>query len=260
MSGLTTAVNLLDFTLAEYTRLLQTLDGSDWTVLTVREFLEAGAPPEPSVVLRHDVDRRVPNALEMAEREAEHGIAASYYFRTDTFQPDAVRRVAALGHEVGYHYEDLAKTRGDHEAARRRFARNLSAFREVADVRTVCAHGSPLSPHQNLDLWRGALDELTSLDLIGEAYLSIDLVPESDRHYLSDTGRTWGGTGSTVEGISSTAELSRAVRSDEYPALYLLAHPCRWARSRLELAEFAAWDVGAELAKSAVGSVNALRT
>lgn len=40
----------------------------------------------------------------------------------------------AYGHEIGYHYEDLVKARGDHGAAHDRFAANLTHFREYADI------------------------------------------------------------------------------------------------------------------------------
>jgi len=256
MSGLTTAVNLLDFTLAEYTRLLQTLDGSDWTVLTVREFLDAGAPPEPSVVLRHDVDRRVPNALEMAEREAEHGIAASYYFRTDTFQPDAVRRVAALGHEVGYHYEDLDRADGDVSAAHDSFRENLDRFREHVAVDTVSMHGNPLTPHDNRTMWADG-HSFADYGLQGEVYLSVDFTEVT---YFSDTNRTWydektivndwpTGTHDKPVQVGTTTELIDLVRERRLDRLYLLAHPNRWAGSYPELLAEHAKDEAVNLAK-----------
>lgn len=251
-------MNLLDFTISGYDRLLTATVDAGREVLTVNEYLEVGPPPGPFLVVRHDVDRRVENALTMAEVEARHGIASTYYFRTSTFDERVVEAVDGMGHEVGYHYEDLAKTRGDLEAARQRFLRNLAAFRELVDVSTVCAHGSPLSPHQNLDLWRNETDALADHGIAGEAYLSIDVAPASDLHYLSDTGRTWDAELPAVGTVQTTADLVDAIRAGRCPALYVLAHPCRWARSKLELAEFAAWDISAEIAKSAVGRVHGL--
>jgi predicted amino acid-binding ACT domain protein len=59
------------------------------------------------VVIRHDVDRKVATAREMAREEADRGISTTYYFRTSTFSPDVARETERRGHEVGYHYEDL---------------------------------------------------------------------------------------------------------------------------------------------------------
>lgn len=254
-------MNLLDFTTSEYNQLISALSESDWKVLTVREYLDVGPPFPPYIVVRHDVDRRVEHALTMAEIEAEHDIASTYYFRTSTFDEEVVQAVEKQGHEVGYHYEDLAKTRGDLEAARHRFIQNLATFRKHVDVKTVCAHGSPLSTQQNLDLWRDATDHLADYDLLGEAYLSIDVAPDSDLHYLSDTSRTWNDNPSTVGAVSTvrtTDDLIDVIWSGACTELYILAHPSRWARSRLELAESAAWDVSAEVAMSAVGRIHGL--
>lgn len=251
-------MNVLDYTVSHYERLLDAALRADREFLTVREYLETQTPPDGHVVLRHDVDRKVENALTLARLEAERGVAATYYFRTSTFDPEVVTEIADLGHEVGYHYEDLAATRGDRAAAKRRFAENLTEFREVADVKTVCAHGSPLSAQHNPDLWDGRLDELAEYGVLGEAYLSIDVESVSDLQYLSDTGRTWHAELPGVGLVETTSDLIIALGSDSCPNLYVLAHPSRWTRSRAELAEMVAWDVTAEIAKSTVDRVHAL--
>ena len=47
---------------------------------------------------------------DMAELEAQMGVKASYYFRIGkgSNQPECIKRIAALGHEIGYHYEDMS--------------------------------------------------------------------------------------------------------------------------------------------------------
>jgi len=62
------------------------------------------------VVLRHDIDGKLGNALRMAELEHELGIQSTYYFGFPyTFKPEIIGKIQALGHEVGYHYEVLSK-------------------------------------------------------------------------------------------------------------------------------------------------------
>jgi len=55
------------------------------------------------------VDRKPGNALKMARLEDEMGIRATYFFRTipHTFKPEIIKEVSGMGHEIGYHYEDM---------------------------------------------------------------------------------------------------------------------------------------------------------
>jgi hypothetical protein len=104
------------------------------------------------------VDRKPENALKMAELEHALGVCSTYYFRhPHTFIPEIIEQVLSLGHEVGYHYEVLAKAKGDYEEAIGLFARELEEFRSLCDVRTICMHGSPLSRYDNRDLWKSMI-------------------------------------------------------------------------------------------------------
>ncbi|WP_227776381.1 hypothetical protein [Haladaptatus pallidirubidus] len=227
---------------------------------TVADYIEADAVDEPHIVLRHDVDRWVDNAVSLAAAEAERDIGATYYFRTSTFDPDIAREMEAQGHEVGYHYEDLAKVRGSVEAAHARFADNLESFREHVDVRTACSHGSPLSPHLNTDMWEDARTP-EDYELVGEAYsgLEFDSDGSSDLLYLSDTGRDWSAHAPGLGSIRSTDDVVAAVESGTCPALYLLAHPSRWATTRYQTVERTGWDVAAEAGKIAAKNAHAVQ-
>jgi MoaA/NifB/PqqE/SkfB family radical SAM enzyme len=69
------------------------------------------------------------NALKMAELEYALGVTSTYYFRYPyTFIPEIIEQILSLGHEVGYHYEVLAKARGDYGKAIDLFARELEEF------------------------------------------------------------------------------------------------------------------------------------
>jgi len=108
-----------DFTLEKYKELCLALLDSGYTPLTVYSYLVPGGQKKKNnklVILRHDIDRKLGNALRMAELEQKLGIQSTYYFRFPyTFKPDIIGKMHDLGHEVGYHYEVLSKAKGDYE-------------------------------------------------------------------------------------------------------------------------------------------------
>lgn len=230
-----------DFTLAKYGELLDALDGYD--VLRVRDYLER-KPETGYAVLRHDVDRLPANSLAMAKAEADHGVASSYYFRyPHTFSPEMASALEGMGHEVGYHYEVLSKTKGDVAAGLELFGKELEELRRHADIVTVCMHGSPLSSHDPRGIW--AASKWEDYGLLGEAFLSLDPI-----EYFSDTGRSWGAknklrdlTTGSDHSVNTTDELIRVLRSGDRPAVHLLVHPERWSPDAASWAKAAARDV-----------------
>ena len=99
--------HFMDFTLTTYRQLLTTLRESGYTFQPFREYLQH--PAQKTVILRHDVDKLPENALSMAQLEHSLGIQSTYFFRIipEVFQPGIIQQIESLGHEVGYHYEDL---------------------------------------------------------------------------------------------------------------------------------------------------------
>ena len=63
----------------------------------------------PVIILRHDVDLLPQNSLAFARIQHEMGIRGSYYFRAvpESWDEAIIKEIHRLGHEVGYHYEDL---------------------------------------------------------------------------------------------------------------------------------------------------------
>lgn len=226
-----------DFTMAKYGELCRVLLDAGYTPVTVERYLTGGSDGR-TVILRHDVDRKPENALKMAELEHALGVTSTYYFRHPyTFIPAIIEQVLSLGHEVGYHYEVLAKARGDYEKAIDLFTRELEEFRSLCDVRTICMHGSPLSRYDNRDLWKRY--DFREFGIAGEAYLSM---AGKDLRYLTDTGRNWGGRHSVRDAmpgagavpVETTDDLARWIASSGEEGLYLTVHPERWAVSEIE--------------------------
>lgn len=102
----------MDFTLKTYKNLLHTLKTREFSFHTFSSYLQSEQTNEPKqqVILRHDVDRLPNNAVKMAMLEKDLGIQSSYYFRAvpGIFKPEIMEQIAGMGHEIGYHYEDLS--------------------------------------------------------------------------------------------------------------------------------------------------------
>lgn len=179
----------MDFTLRKYREIVRAIIESGYCIMPVRQYLETH-PVGKILVLRHDVDEQPQNALKMAEAEKDLGVQATYYFRRvpKSDHPDVIQKIAAMGHEIGYHYEDLTLTEGDLSKAISSFSRNLEYFRQYYPVKTVCMHGSSFSQYDNREIWKNV--RLEDYGLIGEPYLSFDF---TRIFYLTDTGYAWDG-------------------------------------------------------------------
>ena len=192
-----------------------------------------------TVLYRHDVDRFPGTALATAKVETELGIVGTYFFRVKphTFDERVMRDIADLGHEIGYHYENLADAGGDFNRARVLFEECLSRLRTVYPVVSASMHSRALSKWDNRRFWdEFSLDEF---GLGGETYRSIDHIKYM---YLADSGRDWNADRNviwdTVDGAQPPrmekgtrgliAEISTHRRIG---SAQLLIHPNRWPGS-----------------------------
>lgn len=178
----------MDFTLTAYERLLNCLLDCGYRFAAVEDVMEGGADAEKLILLRHDVDRNPENSFKTACIEKKLGIRGTYYFRIvrTSLKEPVVRQIIRLGHEIGYHYEDLTLARGNMELALHLFEQHLQQFRKYYSVKTICMHGSPLSRFDNRMVWR--LRHYGEFGIQCEPYFDLDF---SKMLYLSDTGRTW---------------------------------------------------------------------
>ena len=228
-----------DFTLEVYKSYLQAIKASYSKILRFDEFFMAEKIPANFCLIRHDVDRKPNNALHMADLENDAGIRATYYFRAKphVFNTDIIDRILNLGHEIGYHYESLSDTNGNMSLALEDFEMNLSKFREITPVQTICMHGRPFKPFDNRDMWRGQENRRLlseNYGILGEVYLDIDY---RDIAYITDTGRNWSSTRSNKRDqvnsripsdFSSGKALKRYLNTEPHPKLVFQIHPERW--------------------------------
>lgn len=231
----------MDFTLKKYHELLSALkQGGYSSVLPSSGSFNGGR----SVMLRHDVDKKPLNSLEVAKMEAEMGFQAVYYFRAVPCSWDeaVIRKIAALGHEIGYHYESLTTCDGNIDEAWEDFKMNLSRLRELAPVTSICMHGSPRSPWDSKDLWKKYDYHTEKIDF--EPYLDTDF---SQVFYLTDTGRRWDGWRYSLRDIipvyqekwiseglvyHSTKDIVSSLNASTFPdRLMMTTHPQRWTDS-----------------------------
>lgn len=225
-----------DFTLKSYRSLLEAFQKAGYQFQTFEEFMEHPAEGK-TVVMRHDVDEKAPNALKMAQLEHGLGVKSTYFFRIvkQSNVPEVIRGIAALGHEIGYHYEDLATAEGDMEKAVEAFKKNLTYFREYYPVRSVCMHGSSTSKFDNRLLWE--THQLCDFGLVGEPYLSVDF---SKVFYLTDTGYAWDGgkfaTRDIVENrfglqFHTTQQIVACINEGKFPEKTLILAHTLWTDS-----------------------------
>jgi hypothetical protein len=229
-----------DFTLQKYSQLCRSILESEYTVYTVAEYIDHQNEADLCIVLKHDVDRKPKNAIKMASLEKKYNIRSTYYFRMTrgSFNAEIIKKLTEMGHEIGYHYETLAKVKGDPYKAFQLFCHELEQFKKLYDVKTSCMHGLPYSKYDNQEMWEYV--EFNKTGLIGDALLSVDY---SQILYVSDTGRTWHPlkhkirdkvNGLIDPGVRSTDQLIKTILKKKYNRLLINAHPERWSRNRSE--------------------------
>ncbi len=191
------------------------------------------------IVMRHDVEKHPERALRFSQIEHAKGIRTTYYFRAvpESWDETIIRQIAALGHEVGYHYESLTTTNGNVDAAYQDFCKHLAELRQLVPVTSICMHGSPRSPYDSKDIWQKY--SYRDLGIVAEPYLDTDF---SQWFYLTDTGRRWDGYRVSVRdripqyqeewdkaGLTfhSTSDILRRINA--LPSrIMITTHPQRW--------------------------------
>jgi hypothetical protein len=223
-----------DFTIKIYTELLETALQKGYTLSAYENFIRGEITNNKVYILRHDVDDLPYNSVKTAEIEKSLGGRGVYYFRIvkQSNVPDAIEKIAALGHEIGYHYEDLALCYGDYDRAYEQFLTNLAYFRKYYPVKTICMHGSPMSKWDNRKIWEKF--DYKSFEIIAEPYFDTDF---NKMLYITDTSRHWNGSSYSirdkVEGlqanIASTRDLIDQLKTGSLSNQIMMnIHPQRW--------------------------------
>ena len=178
----------MDFKINTYSKLLKALQKQGYFFPSFSQFLQK--TNGKAIILRHDVDKLPGNALRFAQIEHKLGVKGSYYFRAvpESWDENIIKEIHDLGHEIGYHYENLTTCNGNLNKAIEDFKFNLEKIRNLTPVFTICMHGSPRSKWDSKDLWKKY--NYKDFSIIGEPYFDVDF---EDTLYLTDTGRRWNG-------------------------------------------------------------------
>lgn len=219
-----------EFTFELFGKLLQKFIEHDYRIMPFVDSI--GRLIDKSLILRHDVDRFPKQTIKMANLEASMGIRSTYYFRIipSVFKPELINKVAQLGHEIGYHYEDLTLKKGDYRKAIESFQVNLDRIRKYYPVTTICMHGSPISPWDNKKIWEKY--DYREFGVTADTAFDIDY---NKVFYISDNGFGWNKINTSIRDkvktkfnipINNTYHLMDLIERDLLPNNIMLnAHP-----------------------------------
>ena len=192
----------MDFTFNTYKHLLKALQSHGYAFTTLADYIKSQPKSEivnrqsaivnpksdlsaaaeianpKLIILRHDVEARYQNAQQFAVIQHQMGIRGSYYFRLYKKPRNTriIRSIADLGHEIGYHYDDLSFCKGNADQAIFRFEQHLDFLRTMAPVETITMEGAPLSSHDNRTLWETY--DYKAYGIIAEPYFDLNFGTE----------------------------------------------------------------------------------
>ncbi len=229
----------MDFTIKKYKELLGEFGRSGYSFQTFNDFIIQ--PLDKVIVLRHDVDRLPLFSMKFAIIQSQMGIRGSYYFRTGPkgFDGEIIQKIAAMGHEIGYHYETMDRSKGNMDLAYNEFCFNLERLRTLVPVKTICMHGSPMSGFDNRAIWDKF--DYKELGIIAEPYFDVDY---KTVFYITDTGRRFDGDKVSIRdkvtntlvgswpSFHSVNDIIKALRKNNFPHVVIFTfHPQRWTNN-----------------------------
>lgn len=136
----------MNFTYEAYRGMLKLLQEKGYAITNYHEFLDC----KRCVILRHDIDSDIAQAVRMAEVEAACGVRSTYFvlLRTGFYNPAfapalaKLHRIQELGHELGLHFDEAAYPIGTPEETAGRILqeRDILSLILKTPVTTVSMH------------------------------------------------------------------------------------------------------------------------
>lgn len=173
----------MNFTYEAYRDLLQLLRNSGYVFTDYHEYMKH----PKCVIMRHDVDNDLDQAVRLAKIEEQEGIKSTYFLllRTDFYNPasaksiKAIEQIQSMGHEIGLHFDELAYSDG-RESIEDAIVCEKKILSQICgcDITTVSMH-------------RPSKQTLQSNLQIPGMINSYDKIFFSDFKYLSDSRREW---------------------------------------------------------------------
>lgn len=205
----------MDFTYDAYRQLLRLLRDTGYAFESYHTWEDSSR----CVILRHDIDTSIEQAIRLAEVEAEQGVHSTWFvlLRTDFYNPashksqEKLRAIRAMGHEIGLHFDEVAYGRNlTEEEARKSIIKECRLLSELLDTEV-----STISMHRPS---KAALEADYRIPGIVNSYGKTFLHAFK---YLSDSRRRW------------REPVGDIIRGGEYDRLHILTHPF-WYHQREE--------------------------
>lgn len=196
---------MLPFTYGDYQALLDDLKEQKYTIASYHNWDNTPR----CVILRHDIDTDLAQAVRFAELETEAGVRSTYFvlLRTDFYNPasskslEKIHRIQDLGHEIGLHFDEKAypvSTPGE-TVAHILNERDILAAILGTPVTTVSMH-RPSKETLEADLKIPGM-----VNSYGKTFFH-------DFKYLSDSRRRW------------REPVEEIIQTGEYDRLHILTH------------------------------------
>lgn len=204
-----------DFTSGGYASLLRRALALGYRVTCFRDWTPP-ADERPVLLLRHDLDHSLRAAAALAEIEAELGVRATYFVQVacpfyNLLSPESrglLRRIAALGHEIGLHYDGGRYTGPD---GRGEIRRDLDLLAGLAGAPVVSA-----SQHIPIDSPGADLSGLVTHEAYAPTFVQAPMT------YVSDSLMAW-------------RQWHPRDLLEERRSLQLLTHPMKWAQPVVDM-------------------------
>jgi hypothetical protein len=209
-----TLEELTEFTLKSYVKLLKYLN----QIYKIVPFCKVNNKDTPYLILRHDIDISLPEALKMAQIEKDLNIQSTYFVLLSSsvyniLEGDNVnilKQISKLGHEIGLHY---------HPAQYRLYKQNPNKTLEIEiqllehllgkKIYSIARHG----PWQ-----RDPFARIKKYISANHPYLIGDL-------YIHESGRAW----TPLQGLINLLKKPTA-----FPKVQLLVHPENWQEDKID--------------------------
>lgn len=201
----------VEFTYSWYQEFLDRIRDAGYDIRRFSDGVEPG-----SVVVRHDVDLSIRDALRMALLEADRGIETTYCFlltsalynALEREQREQIREIESLGHEVALHFSTHEYWDADEEPPGDELSRRIEEERTVLDAlisgttETVSFHCPPE--------WVLNRELADVRNAYSPAYFE-------EMTYVADSGQRWRASPPVVDDFGESAQV--------------LTHPGLWSES-----------------------------
>lgn len=201
----------MEFTYDAYRSLLYLLRTRGYVFTDYHRYAENAR----CVILRHDIDQSLKDAVRLAELEAEEDVHSTWFvlLRTDFYNPasaasqQALRRIRSLGHEIGLHFDEMAYSveRGTGTCASSSVEELIC--HEAGILADIC--GCPVT---TVSMHRPSKATLEADLRIPGMVNSYGQTFFHDFKYLSDSRRRW------------REPVEEIIRGGEYDRLHILTH------------------------------------